>query len=202
METTFKYTEEQLNILKAKDRTLASLIDEIGFIERKINTDVFRELIHSIVSQLISRKTATKVFNNISVSIGITPQSLATVDLLELKSFGISLKKAENIQSISKKVLDGTLQIDKFKYMTNKEITDELLKLSGVGIWTAEMLLMLSLNRMDILSYNDLVIKKSLCKLYGLEKISKKEFSHYKELFSPYGSIASLYLWEYNNFNN
>ncbi len=86
--------------------------------------------------------------------------------------------------------------------MTDDEIIKDLTKLRGVGVWTAEMLMMFSLNRLNILSYNDLIIKKSICRLYGLEKLSKKDYLYYKDLFSPYGSIASLYLWEFNQIES
>ncbi len=167
-----KYTNEQLNELKAKDKVIGEVIEKIGVIKRELSPDLFEALIRSIVGQQISRKAAFTVFNRLKERVGITPENIANADVLTIKECGMSLKKAEIIQ--------------------------DLTKLRGVGVWTAEMLLMFSLNRLDILSYNDLIIKKSICRLYGLEKLSKKDYAYYKELYSPYGSIASLYLWEFN----
>lgn len=196
--TYFEYTKQQLDELKQKDKKLSILIDRIGEIKRPINPNVFNELIRSIVAQQISTKAAITVFTRLSDNIGITPKELLNADIVDIKNCGMSIKKAENIKLIVDAYYDKTILIDEYSSMSDKDIIDDLIKLRGVGKWTAEMLLLFSLNRMDILSYNDLIIKKSICRLYGYEKISKKEFEKYEQLFSPFGSIASLYLWEYN----
>ncbi len=196
----FNYTEEQLLELKATDKKLSELIDKIGLIKRETNPHIFNELIRSIVAQQISTKSALTVNKRLIDTIGLEPETLASAKVEDIQSCGMSMIKANNIQAIAKAYLDGSLHIDDYENMSDEEIISDLVKLRGVGEWTAEMLLLFSLNRYDILSYNDLIIKKSICRLYGLEKITKKEFKAYKELFSPYGSIASLYLWEFNKF--
>ncbi len=194
----FNYTEQQLLELKAKDNKIAELIDKIGIIKRETNPHIFNELIRSMVAQQISTKSAVTVNNRLIDNIGLAPENLANAKVEDIQSCGMSMIKANNIQAIAKAYLDGSLHIDEYENMSDDEIIADLVKLRGVGEWTAEMLMLFSLNRYDILSYNDLIIKKSVCRLYGLEKITKKEFKAYKELFSPYGSIASLYLWEFN----
>ncbi len=196
----FNYTEEQLLELKAKDKNISNLIDKIGIIRRETNPNIFNELIRSIVAQQISTKSAVTVNNRLIENIGLEPKNLGNAKVEDIQSCGMSMIKANNIQAIAKAYLDGSLHIDDYENMTDDEIIADLVKLRGVGEWTAEMLLLFSLNRYDILSYNDLVIRKSVCRLYRLEKVTKKEFKYYKELFSPYGSIASLYLWEFNKF--
>ncbi len=196
----FNYTETQLSELKQKDKKMSELIEKIGVIRRETNPHIFNELIRSMVSQQISTKSAVTVSNRLIEKIGLSPENLAKADVNDIQSCGMSMIKANNIQAIAKAYLDGSLHIDNYENMNDEEIIEDLVKLRGVGEWTAEMLLLFSLNRYDILSYNDLIIKKSVCRLYGLEKITKKEFKAFKELFSPYGSIASLYLWEYNKY--
>ncbi|NLY31532.1 MAG: DNA-3-methyladenine glycosylase 2 family protein, partial [Firmicutes bacterium] len=68
--------------------------------------------------------------------------------------------------------------------------------LPGVGVWTAEMLLIFSLNRPNILSYNDLAIRRGITNLYGLKELTRDQFEKYRARYSPYCSVASLYLWE------
>ena len=68
-------------------------------------------------------------------------------------------------------------------------------QLRGVGTWTAEMLLIFTFGRHNILSFDDLGIRHGLMRLHSLEAISKKDFEKYRELYSPYGTVASLYLW-------
>ncbi len=196
------YTDEQVNELKSKDKTMCELIEKVGVIKRELSPDLFDALIRSIVGQQISRKAAFTVYNRLVERVGITPEKIANADVLTIKECGMSLKKAEIIQEIAFATITSNIKINEYENMTDDEIIKDLTKLRGVGVWTAEMLLMFSLNRLDILSYNDLIIKKSICRLYGLEKLSKKDYEHYKNLYSPYGSIASLYLWEYNHLEN
>ncbi len=197
-----EYTEEQLNELKSKDIAMCQLIEKIGFIQRESSPDLFDALIRSIVGQQISRKAAFTVYTRLTERVGITPETIANAELITIKECGMSMKKAEIIQEIAYATITGNIKISEYEHMTDDEIIQDLTKLRGVGVWTAEMLLMFSLNRLDILSYNDLIIKKSICRLYGLEKLSKKDYVHYKNLYSPYGSIASLYLWEFNQLES
>lgn len=198
MNSIFIYNQNQLEELKSKDNIFEKIIDDIGIIRRETNENVFDELIRSMVAQQISTKSALTVNSRLREKIGISKETLANADVKEIQSCGMSMTKAENIKAIANAYLNNEIKIDNYKNMTDEEIVQDLIKLRGIGEWTAEMLLLFSLNRMDILSYNDLIIKKSLCRIYNLEKITKKEFKFYKDLFSPYGSIVSLYLWEYN----
>ncbi len=197
-----QYTNEQVSDLKTKDKTMCDLIEKVGVIQRELSPDIFDALIRSIVGQQISRKAAFTVYNRLTDRVGITPENIANAKVLTIKECGMSMKKAEIIQEIAFATITGAIKINDYENMTDEEIIKDLTKLRGVGVWTAEMLLMFSLNRLDILSYNDLIIKKSICRLYGLEKLSKKDYDYYKNLYSPYGSIASLYLWEFNQIES
>ncbi len=196
------YTDQQLDELKNKDKVMRELIEKVGVIKRDLSPDLFDALIRSIVGQQISRKAAFTVYTRLTERVGITPENIANADVLTIKECGMSLKKAEIIQEIAFATITGNIKINEYPNMSDDEIIKDLTKLRGVGVWTAEMLLMFSLNRLDILSYNDLIIKKSICRLYGLEKLSKKDYAYYKNLYSPYGSIASLYLWEFNTLES
>jgi DNA-3-methyladenine glycosylase II len=80
--------------------------------------------------------------------------------------------------------------------MEDQEVADTLVTLNGIGPWTAEMIMIFSMGRKDIMSYGDLAIRRGLMLLYGHEEISKDLFRDYQKKFSPYGTLASLYLWE------
>ncbi|MCL2767475.1 MAG: DNA-3-methyladenine glycosylase 2 family protein, partial [Synergistaceae bacterium] len=67
--------------------------------------------------------------------------------------------------------------------------------LPGIGIWTAEMFLIFSMRRMDVVSWGDLAIRRGMMKIYGLKDLTKEEFEKYRKRYSPYGSVASLYIW-------
>ena len=79
--------------------------------------------------------------------------------------------------------------------MADAEVCNRLSALDGIGIWTAEMMMLHSLQRPDILSFGDLAMQRGLRMLYHHRKITRKLFEKYRRRYSPYGSVASLYLW-------
>ena len=85
--------------------------------------------------------------------------------------------------------------------MEDEAVIAQLCTLKGVGRWTAEMLLMFSLGRRDVLSFGDFGIRRGLCRIHGLdeEELTKERFEQYRKLYSPYGTVASLYLWAAGN---
>jgi DNA-3-methyladenine glycosylase II len=86
-------------------------------------------------------------------------------------------------------------EIERVKDLPAPDVCAELSKLKGVGIWTAEMLMIFSLGRKDILSWDDLAISRGICKLYHHKELTRERFETYRRRYSPYGTIASFYLW-------
>lgn len=192
----FEYGDNEIEYLKKKDKKLGALIDKIGFIEREITPDPFEALISSVVGQQISSKAAKTVWDRLSLLCpNITPDRINEMDLLTIQSCGMSSKKAGYIKGIAHSAVIGEVDFDTLHLMPDGEIINKLSSLHGVGVWTVEMLLIFSLNRLDIVSYKDLAICRGMMKLYGLKELSKEKFERYKKRYSPYGSVASLYLW-------
>lgn len=193
----FKYTQDELEYLKKRDANLKEIIESVGIIERKVNKDPFQSLIGSVISQQISTKAAITVKQRLySLTDNLNMDSLKVVSVEELKQCGMSYRKAEYIKGIIDSKVEENINYDDLHLLDDEEIIDILTSLKGVGRWTVEMLLIFSLNRKNILSYDDLGIRRGIMKVYNLESISKKDFQLYRDLYSPYGSIASLYLWE------
>lgn len=193
----FKYGQAELDYLKKRDKKLAVAIDRIGIIEREIIPDLFSALVKSIVGQQISNKAATTVWNRILEHFGeITPQGIAAATIEEIQQCGITMRKASYIKNIAEAVVNGVLKIGDFPELSDEEIIKCLSSLHGIGVWTAEMLLIFSMERPDVVSWGDLAIKRGMMKLYGHKKIDKVKFERYKKRYSPFGSVASLYLWE------
>ena len=197
MSAIFRYTGDELEGLKKKDRKLASEIDRIGMIERGVDRDLFSALIGSIVGQQISSKAAATVNLRLREFCGeITPRSIHNTDIMDIQKCGMSMRKARYIKASGEAVFSGALDLTAFASMTDDEIIGRLCELPGIGVWTAEMLLIFSLERRDVLSWGDLAIRRGICRLYGHRELTKDRFTRYKKRYSPYGSIASLYLWE------
>ncbi len=192
----FEYGQKEIEYLKRKDKKLGEAIDRIGIIEREITPDPFTALISSVVSQQISKKAAQTVWNRLSTLLGeISAESVAQVTLSEIQSCGMTEKKAGYIKGIADANISGTVDFKTLHTLTDEEVIKKLSSLHGVGVWTAEMLLIFSFNRLDIVSYKDLAICRGMMNLYGLKELPKEKFERYKKRYSPYGSVASLYLW-------
>lgn len=112
-----------------------------------------------------------------------------------LQSFGITFRKAGYISDFAKKVKSGEFDIEKVKGMTDEEAIKELSSLRGIGVWTAEMILLFCMQRPNVFSFGDLAILRGLRMVYHHRKIDRKLFEKYRRRFSPYCSVASLYLW-------
>lgn len=192
----FLYTDAETDYLKKKDKRLAAAIERIGPIQRSVNPDLFTALISSIVSQQISSKAGETVWNRMCSAITpLTPQALSAASEETIQSFGMSFRKARYIQCAARAVCNGDIDLDSLQQKTDDEVCGILSSLPGIGTWTAEMLMLFSMNRKNIFSYNDLAIHRGLRILYGHKKIDKALFEKYRRRYSPYGSIASLYLW-------
>lgn len=192
----FEYGEKELEYLCRKDKKLGEAIKRIGMLERKITPDPFRACISSIVSQQISNKAAETVWNRLNMLLGETSaQRISQVDVSNIRACGMSERKAKYIKGIAEADLTGEVDFSKLHTLTDEEIIKKLSSLHGVGVWTAEMLLIFSLCRPDVVSYRDLAICRGMMNLYGLKELPKEKFERYRKRYSPYGTVASLYLW-------
>ncbi|NCB41227.1 MAG: DNA-3-methyladenine glycosylase 2 family protein [Clostridia bacterium] len=192
----FKYDHTATDYLTLKDPILGNAISKIGKIERPIQTDLFESLVNSIVGQQISTAAHKTIWKRITAHYGsVTPEKICKTELEELQKFGISFRKAAYILENSQKILSGEFDIQSLESKSDDEVIKELCALKGIGIWTAEMLMIFCMQRQDILSYGDLAILRGMRLLYRHRKIDRKRFEVYRRRYSPYGSVASLYIW-------
>jgi len=193
----FRYGRTEIDHLKKRDSKLGAAIDEIGMIERDVTPDLFVALVASVASQQISAKAAETVWRRIEERLGtITPSSIAGATPEEIQQCGMSMRKAGYIKGIGDAVTNGSLDLAVLCQLSDDEVIARLSALNGVGIWTAEMLLIFSLERMNVLSWGDLAIRRGMMRLYGRDTLDRAAFERYRKRYDPYGSVASLYLWE------
>jgi DNA-3-methyladenine glycosylase II len=193
----FRYGTTELEYLRKRDRKLGAVIDETGMIERRVIPDLFNALVASVTSQQISAKAAETVWKRLEEQFGtITPDVIATATEDEIRQCGMSTRKAGYIKGIGNAVVKGDISIDDLQNLADEEVILRLTALNGVGIWTAEMLLIFSMERPDVVSWGDLAIRRGMMRLYGKASIDRAAFERYRNRYSPYGSVASLYLWE------
>ena len=196
MEYYFKYGEKELKYLRRKDKKLAAAIDRIGMIKRMVNPDIFSALTESIIGQQISSKAAANVCKKLNELSNMQPDKLHALSQEEIQACGMTMRKAGYIKGLAKHYVEKTIDFNTIKDKPDAEIIKTLTQLEGIGIWTVEMLLIFSLCRPDVVSFGDLAIRRGMMNLYGHKEIKKERFLRYAKRYSPYGSVASLYLWE------
>lgn len=192
----FDYGAREVDYLKARDRVLGEVIDQVGHVEREVDPDLFSAVVHHIVGQQISTKAQATIWARMRERLGeVNARTIAAAGTAALQSVGISLRKAEYIQDFAGKVNSGAFDLQRVAALPDSEAIEALVALKGVGVWTAEMILLFCLQRPDIFSFDDLAIQRGLRMVYRHRKIDRKLFEKYRRRFSPYGSVASLYLW-------
>lgn len=200
MERFFEYTETETEYLKSKDEKMAVLIDKVGHIYRPVKPGLYEALVDSIIGQQISTAAHQTIRRRAEKKFGaLTPEKVISIPDRELQSIGITFRKVGYIKDFTQKVIDGKFDIDALNTMNDEDVIKRLVSLKGVGKWTAEMLLTFCLQRRDVLSYGDLAVRRGIMKLYGMEDLSEEDFHLLTDRFSPYRSVAALYIWHYAN---
>jgi len=192
----FRYGEKELAHLRHADKCLAAAIDKIGIIRRRVNPDPFAALIENIIAQQISTKAASTVTGRLNALCGMDIVLLHALTIEQIQACGMSMRKAGYIKGIAQAAIDGTVNFAQLAQMPDDEVIKTLTALPGIGTWTAEMLLIFSLCRPNVVSYGDLAIRRGMIRLYGLQDLPRERFDCYTKQYAPYGSVASLYLWE------
>ncbi|BFH68586.1 MAG: DNA-3-methyladenine glycosylase 2 family protein [Paenibacillus dendritiformis] len=192
----FDYGEREINYLRSADAALGAAMARLGRVERVIIPDPFAALVHAIVGQLVSVKAANTVWERMQDRLGeISPRNLAAQPVERIQGCGMPLTKAERIREIARMAATGAFDLQELRRLPDAEAAARLMTLPGVGKWTAEMLLLHALERPDIVSWGDIAIRRGMMALYGLDAITKAQFDRYRQAYSPYGSVASIYLW-------
>lgn len=184
--------------LRAVDPRMAELIDRVGPCTLTLRPDLFEALVHSIVSQQISTKAKEAIMARIHAyyAPAITPESLLSTPDDDLRALGCSRAKVAYLKDLSARVADSSLDLNRLPGLADEAIIEELVQVKGIGRWTAEMLLIFALGRLDVWPVDDLGIVVGVQLLYDLPaRLPARQLHVYGEPFRPYRSIASWYLW-------
>lgn len=193
----FEYGDDAIEYLKSKDAKLARAIDAVGRVRREMDEpDLFSSVVHNIVGQQISSAALRTVWARMQDALGeVTAETVGAASIEDLQACGITFKKAEYIKEFADKVQSGEFDLAAVERMSDAEAVQALSSLKGIGVWTAEMLLLFCLGRPDIFSFGDLGIHRGIRMVYHHRKVTREMFEKYRRRFSPYGSVASLYFW-------
>lgn len=168
---------------------------------------LFDRLLESIVSQQLSVRSSDAIYQrlmNLMPDQKLTPENLLQAKETDLRKAGLSYQKIKYIKDLCEKVKTGELDLDSLEKLDNEEVIKELVKVKGIGKWTAEMFLMSALGRPDIFSHGDLGLQNAIKKIYqeSLPFDKKGKWKYDPEIaeeivikWSPYKTIAARILW-------
>ncbi len=192
---------DPLELLSRQDLNLGRLIKSIGNYSIQTHDNLFESLLKSIVYQQLAGSAANAIYSRLLLYYGnILPtpeQILSTSDTVLRFTAGLSFKKVLYIKNLAAKIVSGELNIHHLPDLQDEEVITELVKVKGIGRWTAEMFLIFCLQREDVIPLDDLGVKKAIQKLYNLSELPTHEYMlEVSSRWKPYRSIATWYLWK------
>lgn len=182
-----------------KDKYIGPLIKKYGHcrIKKSSRNKYFTDLVESITSQQLSGKAASTIFNRVRSLCKkvIDPRTILALEEEKLRKAGLSYAKIKYIKDLSRQIARGELHLNKLDRLSDEDVIQNLIKVKGIGRWTAEMFLMFSLARPDVFPVDDLGIRKGFEKTTGKKPDKEKMLSFSHKRWGPYRTTASWYLW-------
>jgi len=186
----------------SRDKVLFELYKEFGIPEENESEDVYNELISSIISQQLSIKAAKTIYGRFIKLFddeNPTPKAILEIEFDQLRAVGLSGQKSNYVKNVAQFFLEHQLLDTTWNNRGDEEIISLLTQIKGVGIWTVQMSLMFTLNRLDVFPVGDLGIQLGMKSMYKLEsegKALKNRLVEIADKWKPYRSIASKLVWK------
>ncbi len=194
-------TQKIVKHFKTVDPILFKTLKTIGpleFIDPRKPKEYFAALCSEIISQQLSGKVADVIFERFKKLFpkgNISANGVMKLTHEKLRSTGMSNSKAKFIVDLAENVISKKIDLEKLVLLHDEEVIRELMKIKGIGPWTAEMFLMFTLGREDVFSHGDLGLKNAMKKLYELENPTREEIEANSIKWSPYRTYACRILW-------
>jgi DNA-3-methyladenine glycosylase II len=195
------WANEATEFLRGSDPVLARIIAQVGSLKIAHRRERFQALVRAIIFQQLAGRAALAIYERFVKVIGSgrfpTPAQVIAASDEDLRSAGLSRGKMAYIRDLARHVLDGSLNFRRFTRIDDEEIIADLVRVRGIGRWTAEMFLMFNLRRPDVLPVDDLGFRSAVAKAYGLTRLpAAKELKLMAERWRPYRSAAVWYFWQ------
>src|SRR5205814_1575157 len=195
--------EEARRHLSASDKRLAALIAcaRRYEIEPTLKLRPFDALAESIAYQQLSGKAAATIWKRVRAIFPkrkfLDPKIVLQTPDERFRAAGLSRSKVAALKDLAAKTIDGTVPTSrKLARMSNEEIIECLIQVRGIGRWTAEMLLLFDLGRLDVWPVTDYGVQKGFAKTFGRRKLpTPKQLLKIGEKWRPYRSVAAWYFW-------
>ena len=177
--------ETGVRVLK-KDPKLRKIIEDVGDYRVRLTRNYYQSLVEAIITQQLAGFAADSII-----------KKFKKLYSSKLRKTGLSGMKIIYIKELSKKIESKQLKMRSISKLSDDRVIDELTQVKGIGQWTAEMFLIFSLGRLDVLPVGDLGLKKAIQQMFSLEQLPQaNEIEQYAERWRPYRTIATWYLWK------
>lgn len=191
---------EAVAVLSRADPVLAAVIDRVGPFEPSHEPDLWWSLVDAIASQQLSVKAASTIVGRLR-ALGTAgapppPRALLSIPDDDLRACGLSRPKVAYVKDLAGRFAAGSLSADRIRELDDEGVVTELTAVKGIGRWTAEMILIFTLGRPDVLPVDDLGLRTAVQRAFALpDRPPPAEVLRLGEAWRPYRSVATLYLW-------
>jgi DNA-3-methyladenine glycosylase II len=179
------------------DPTLGTIIKiqpSVALVPRK---DYFASLCSTIISQQISVTAAAAIFSRFEELTKLNPKKVNELDEDQIKAIGLSRQKASYLKDLAQHFVDNPNVYDHLEKLDDNQVIEDLTKIKGVGVWSAQMFLIFTLARPDVFAPDDVGLQRAIIKLYSYDELpSKENLQKLADKWKPYRTIASLHLWK------
>src|SRR5579863_7639055 len=187
-----------VNHLKKADPVLRAIIERVGPCRMEFGLPEFCSVAEAIVYQQLNGKAAVTIFNRFAALAGepLTPEGILKLSDEQLRGVGLSKQKSAYLKDLAAKTAAGALDFVRLPELSDDEVIEHLTQVKGIGVWTAHMFLMFSLQRPNVLPTGDLGVRAAIRKAYGMEALpTVREIEKLAAPWHPWCSVAAWYLW-------
>ncbi len=200
MQTSFStIVETATAYLSDIDPVMRATVERVGLCTLQPDPDIFDALVDAIISQQISVKAADAIMARVRAALPdgkVTPENLLPFDFDRLRTLGLSTPKATYIRNLVEHVDSGKLELERLQDLEDEEVIEQLTAVKGIGPWTAQMCLIFTMGRPDVLPVDDLGFLEGIRAAYELPaRPTRKEALERGELWRPYRTFATWYMW-------
>ena len=192
-------TVKKANTVLQKDPVMRRLIKQHSLSSLEKKTNFFAALTYEIIGQQLSGKVARIIYKRFLDLFGKKlpePKQILKINDTKLRSCGCSWAKVKYLKSLAECINNGQLNLKSLHKLPDKEVYEQLLKVKGIGPWTAEMFMIFTLQRPDVFSVGDLGLRTAIARLYGVRRDKLKKIEKISGRWQPFRSFACRYLWK------
>ena len=190
---------QAISHLKKSDPVLRAIIERIGPFCMEYGPPEFHSLAEAIVYQQLNGKAAVSIFKRFAALAGdpLTPEGILKLTAEQMRSVGLSKQKSSYLRDMAERATSGQLEFSRLHERSDEQVIKHLTQVKGVGVWTAQMFLMFTLKRPNVLPTGDFGVQMAIKKHYNKRKLPKPaQMEKLAKPWEPYRSIACWYLWK------